>query len=339
MAHEVAFSVGAVARHLGVAPSTLRTWNRRYGIGARELSPGRHRRYTAADIIRLEHMQRLILRGAAPADAARAALALGIAAAAPPNEAPSAPAEQILVTTVPASAPAVRAGQGHGSGGQRLALPGASPAARGLARGALALDETLLTETISLALAREGVAETWHTLVLPVFAAIGTRYERTGACIDAEHLLSSVIIATFSAVPVVSRLDEAGPPGAWPGGAGPRAVLLASAEGERHSLPLYALAAALAERGISTKNLGADLPRRSLADAIRRTGPGAVFIWSQLPATGDLAALPALPQRRPGNRLLLGGPGWCRGRPPAGVRQVHSLPDAVTEVVAALGEN
>src|ERR1039458_2103631 len=79
MTDTVGFSVGAVARRLGVAPSTLRTWNRRYGIGARELSPGRHRRYTAEDITRLEHMQRLILRGAAPADAARAALAVPLA--------------------------------------------------------------------------------------------------------------------------------------------------------------------------------------------------------------------------------------------------------------------
>src|SRR3984893_10913586 len=79
MTDTVGFSVGTVARRLGVAPSTLRTWNRRYGIGAQELSPGRHRRYTDADITRLEHMQKLILRGASPADAARAALATGLA--------------------------------------------------------------------------------------------------------------------------------------------------------------------------------------------------------------------------------------------------------------------
>ena len=75
MTDTVGFSVGAVARRLGVAPSTLRTWNRRYGIGAGQLSPGKHRRYTSEDITRLEHMQKLILRGAAPADAARAAMA------------------------------------------------------------------------------------------------------------------------------------------------------------------------------------------------------------------------------------------------------------------------
>src|ERR1700749_3776571 len=113
MADEIGFSVGAVARRLGVAPSTLRTWNRRYGIGAREFSPGRHRRHTAEDIIRREHMQRLILRGAAPADAAHAALASAVL----PARAP--------VPDIPAS----RTGPGHGAGGQRLPPPPAPPPA------------------------------------------------------------------------------------------------------------------------------------------------------------------------------------------------------------------
>ena len=133
MADEVGFSVGAVARRLGVAPSTLRTWNRRYGIGAQELSPGRHRRYTAEDITRLEHMQRLILRGAAPADAAQVALtSAGTAGARPGRGCPGGP------DAGPVTAPA----------GQRLALPGASPAARGLARAALAMDDALMDEII-----------------------------------------------------------------------------------------------------------------------------------------------------------------------------------------------
>ena len=91
MTDTVGFSVGTVARRLGVAPSTLRTWNRRYGIGARELSPGKHRRYTAEDITRLEHMQKLILRGAAPADAARAAMTAPAALVAAPDGAAAVP--------------------------------------------------------------------------------------------------------------------------------------------------------------------------------------------------------------------------------------------------------
>ncbi|WP_249044496.1 MerR family transcriptional regulator, partial [Crossiella equi] len=63
--------MAAMARRLGVAPATLRTWDRRYGLGPTEHSAGRHRRYAPADIARLERMHRALLRGAAPAEAAR----------------------------------------------------------------------------------------------------------------------------------------------------------------------------------------------------------------------------------------------------------------------------
>ncbi len=64
-------SVAAAARRLGVAPATLRTWDRRYGIGPSEHTPGRHRRYSSDDIARLDLMQHALVRGASPADAAR----------------------------------------------------------------------------------------------------------------------------------------------------------------------------------------------------------------------------------------------------------------------------
>ena len=312
MAHEVGFSVGTVARRLGIAPSTLRTWNRRYGIGAQELSPGRHRRYTADDIIRLEQMQKLILRGAAPADAARAALADTAAPAGAP----------------PAGPGPARAGPGHGAGGQRLALPGASAAARGLARAALAMDDTLMGEIIQTALDRDGVVRTWE--------ACSSR-----CCPGSAPATSTVASA--------SRRSTCCPRSSWPrwpasgrprpGGLDHRAVLLACAPGEQHSLPLYALAAALAERGVGARVLGADLPYRSLAAAVRRTGPAAVFLWSQVPASANARALPDLRPRRPGARLLLGGPGWAHAALPDGARLVETLPRAVAEVLAALGRN
>ena len=57
---------------MGVAPATLRTWDRRYGIGPSGAPPGAHRRYTAADLARLEHMRRLVIAGIPPAQAATA---------------------------------------------------------------------------------------------------------------------------------------------------------------------------------------------------------------------------------------------------------------------------
>jgi hypothetical protein len=363
MTDTVGFSVGTVARRLGVAPSTLRTWNRRYGIGARELSPGKHRRYTAEDITRLEHMQKLILRGAAPADAARAAMTAPVAPA-PDSAAGGAEVDEAAAGTaaggaaggavaggqatpvlVPGHAeagsgvngydaraypgeepPDARPGPGHGSGGRRLALPGASAAARGLARAALALDEQRISETIRAALVRDGSVRTWQELLVPVLSGLGNRFEHTGTCVEAEHLLSVAVIAEFS-----RRTAD------LPGRVQHRAVLLASAEDEQHSLPLHALAAALAERGIDSRVLGPDLPYFALAAAVRRTGPGVVFLWSQAAATGDPAMLPDLFPRRPGARLILGGPGWDRDRIPASARLVGSLPDALSEVAAALG--
>jgi MerR family transcriptional regulator, light-induced transcriptional regulator len=356
MTDTVGFSVGTVARRLGVAPSTLRTWNRRYGIGARELSPGKHRRYTAEDITRLEHMQKLILRGAAPADAARAALAAPVALV--PAQAGSDSAEAGMTARrvggepgrragllVPGGAgagpgtggrkpsgfadeelPAGRSGPGHGSGGQRLALPGASSETRGLARAALALDGKQISESIRAALARDGSVRTWEDLVVPVLYELGVRSGHSATCIAAEHLMSVAAIAEFSrhAADLPGQMQH-------------RAVLLASAEGEQHSLPLHALAAGLAERGIDSRILGPNLPYSALAAAVRRIGPGVVFLWSQSPATGDPAMLPDLFPRRPGARLILGGLGWDRDRIPASARLVDTLPDALSEVAAALG--
>jgi MerR family transcriptional regulator, light-induced transcriptional regulator len=359
MTDTVGFSVGTVARRLGVAPSTLRTWNRRYGIGARELSPGKHRRYTAEDITRLEHMQKLILRGAAPADAARAARTAPVAPA-PDRAAGDAVVDEAAAGGLTGGAvaggqgtpvlapgqaeagprvngydpraypgegpPDARPGPGHGSGGRRLALPGASAAARGLARAALALDEQRISETIRAALVRDGSVRAWQELLVPVLSGLGNRFEHTGTCVEAEHLLSVAVIAEFS-----RRTAD------LPGRVQHRAVLLASAEDEQHSLPLHALAAALAERGIDSRVLGPDLPYFALAAAVRRTGPGVVFLWSQAAATGDPAMLPDLFPRRPGARLILGGPGWDRDQIPASARLVDSLPDALSEVAAALG--
>lgn len=67
-------TVAAVARRLGVAPATLRTWDRRYGLGPSEHLAGSHRRYSGTDVSRLLVMRRLTLEGVAPSEAARSAL-------------------------------------------------------------------------------------------------------------------------------------------------------------------------------------------------------------------------------------------------------------------------
>jgi DNA-binding transcriptional MerR regulator len=312
------YGIGALARRLGVAPATLRDWERRYGIGSGGRSAGGHRRYRPADIARIEHMRRLVLDGMPPGEAARAALASESAAEPAQGE----PARGEPARGEPARGEPDRAA--WGAGGRSLPLPGQLPQARGLARAALALDGPAIAGLLDRALDSSGVVATWERLAVPVLTAVGERTATSGTCIEVEHLLSTQLLAALAAR--VSRLAE--PLNA-------RTVLLACADDEEHSLPLYALAAALAERGVRTTMLGARTPPPALADAISRIGPAAAFVWSQTAATGDPAKLEGLARQRPPLRLITAGPGW-RGTPPGG-RAVGSLSEAVQQASEAVG--
>ncbi|GAA0950647.1 MerR family transcriptional regulator [Actinocorallia libanotica] len=293
-------SVGAVARRLGVSASTLRTWDRRYGIGPSRRSEGSHRRYDASDVARLEVMHRLILQGAPPGEAARVALG---------GE---------------AGREEAREPRAHGAGGNRLALSTAPARTRGLARAVMALNGPVVTGTVREAVARDGVVRAWEELISPVLRSIGERYAATGEAVEIEHFLSNAALAVLAEV-------TAPPPHTQT-----RPVLLACAPEEQHSLPAYALGAALAERGIAGRMLGARVPEKALRDAVERIGPGAVFVWSQMPYTGDTGVLARVPGGRPAPRVIAGGPGWARPLP-EGVRFAASLPEAVEAVAEALG--
>lgn len=73
---DVPLSVTMVAARLGVSASTLRTWERRYGLGPSERRAGTHRRYRPEDVARLSRMLELVRSGVAAADAAATVLSL-----------------------------------------------------------------------------------------------------------------------------------------------------------------------------------------------------------------------------------------------------------------------
>ncbi|HUA29056.1 MAG TPA: MerR family transcriptional regulator [Streptosporangiaceae bacterium] len=300
------YGIGALARRLGMAPATLRDWEHRYGIGPGGRTAGGHRRYRPADVARIESMRRLILDGVPPAEAARVALASG------PGPGPRPPR------------PSPPGRSGRGAGGRSLALPGQRSETRGLARAALAMDGTAIAGAVRRSLDERGAAATWERLAVPVLTAVGERSAATGTCIDVEHLLSAHLMAALA--------ERAG---RLTGPVNSRTVLLACADDEQHSLPLYALAASLAELRVGTTMLGARTPPAALAETISRIGPAAVFVWSRVADTGDPAQLTGLPRQRPPLRLLAAGPGW-RGTP-AGAVRVSTLPDAIQQAREAVG--
>ncbi|SFR09212.1 MerR HTH family regulatory protein [Lentzea waywayandensis] len=297
---EPLLSVAAVARRLGVAPATLRTWDRRYGLGPTGHTVGRHRKYGPPDVARLELMQRALLRGASSAEAARFAL----------------DSKSSMTHGVVPVAP---------SGGRGLKLPGASRLARGLGRAAVAMDSIAVQEMLADSLASDGVITTWNEVVRPVLTAVAARWQLSGAGVEVEHLLNECVLAAFvRATPLVTA------------GRNHRPVLLACMPEERHNLPLYPLAAELAHRGVVVRQLGAALPMDALAAAVRRTAPSAVVLWAQLPRYADPGVITALPRTRQQVRLFVGGPGWRRGVVTAPAERVEDLAAAADAVESAV---
>lgn len=169
---EPVFTVGGAAQRVGVPAATLRTWERRHGIGPSGRSPGGHRRYTTSDLVRLRAMRTLVGTGVPPAQAA------GLAA----------------LTTQP-----VRPGPAA------AAAPMAGPGP--LIRAADALDAPLLVAMLSAAFAQHGVTASWHELAVPALAEFGRRAPHAAGHGAAEHLLSGCLLATL--LQVISRAPMA----------------------------------------------------------------------------------------------------------------------------------
>ncbi len=165
-------TVAAVARRIGVAPATLRTWSRRYGVGPSEHSEGEHRKYSEADLARLIFMRKLIIAGVAPIDAARESLNFDGA-------------------THKADV-ALQIERDHDLIDQ-------------LYRAAHAMDRELLEAGISSHLERNGIEATWHAVMVPLLFLIGDEWKASGEGIEIEHLLSDVILRILN-----SRISSQG---------------------------------------------------------------------------------------------------------------------------------
>jgi MerR family transcriptional regulator, light-induced transcriptional regulator len=304
-------TVAAVARRLGIAPATLRTWDRRYGLGPAERQVGAHRRYSASDLARLEQVRRLINSGVTIGDAAQVVLGaepdLQLESAPEPNQVPNqVPTKIATYAEVNDLAP--------------------SQTARGLARAADSLDSAACREIINASLEQRGVVWTWDSLIAPLLVGIGERWHATGRGVEVEHALTQVIELCLGTVAGQVRTPI-----------NARPVLLAAAPEELHALTLSALAAALAERQIDVVMLGQRVPADALFAAVQRLGPSVVFVWSQAAVTGHPAHLADLRKIRPAPALIAGGPGWPASMPPGVIRVLH-LAEAVSKIAQIVGE-
>lgn len=314
-------TVAWVARRLGVAPATLRTWDRRYGLAPTDRSVGGHRRYNNVDLARLELMRRYVMDGVPAAEAARAALAADVSEASEDLLVDLNQINEIADQNQSTNSVNLNARAG---GGAVIPIPGGSNSARGLAKAANSLDFASCNRIIETNLKENGVIPTWNELLIPVLTNVGKRWEETGEGIETEHLLTEVISGQMK-----KFIDRLRAP------INPRTVLLACAPYELHSLPLYAVGAGLAERNIGTKILGARMPVDALENAIRKTAPAAVLMWAQMDASASVPDLQTLLSIRPAPLVLLAGAGWPQ-QMPIGLKRTHDLNSTVCAISEAV---
>ncbi|MGB2737577.1 MAG: MerR family transcriptional regulator [Candidatus Nanopelagicales bacterium] len=319
-------SVATAAASLGLTPTTLRTWDRRYGLSPSLRTEGQHRRYNADDLTRLRFVAHLVDEGYPPASAAQSALTRPIEQCAELLDQPHGAGRatgQSAATSRDASQAAVPSLSLRAGGGRSVRITDGTPEQRGMARAATALDGRAVRTIVESAIADRGALRTWEDLVAPTLIAIGDQWSRTKRGVEVEHVASIAVQQAFD-VEGIGRLTG-------------RPILLACAPDDEHVLALLALRAALADRGVEAITLGQQVPTDALTAAVTRLRPRAIVLWASMRKHADLSVTTALPNHRPAASVYLAGPGWLDvvgsdedlESPP----MLSSLPEAV-EVLA-----
>lgn len=261
-----ALTVAAVARRLGVAPATLRTWDRRYGLGPSEHSAGSHRRYTADDVARLLVMRGLTLDGVAPSEAARVARETDLHAE------EGSPAPRPRLASVPGTGVDERS-----RATPTLVIDAALRGDEGACRRLLAAPE------------KDDYERWWASLVEPVRAGLAARTVLARPGEDADALVVDSVLAGLRARTA---------PLAHAHVAGRRVVLLLAAPDEPRPLVLHVLAAALASHGVDARIVAGPVEQHRVMEIAAMTRPAAVVMVSELSAP-DLAVVAALADAQP----------------------------------------
>lgn len=267
---DVTWGVGAVGTRLNIAASTLRTWERRYGVGPSFRTAGGHRRYTERDIDRVELMRRLLSRGVSAQDAARVARAidhedLDVALREEPDQGSSTPDD-----TVEAVLAAVATGN--------------HDALRQLIVG------TLRSSRVTVA---------WQDVLAPALRHVSAETAAGHLAAEDVAMLSDLLVRELQALLAIVRLPSTGH----------THVVFARSLPEVEAIPLLVLEVALVQAGVSTHAVGPELDGRSVAALITRLRPDLLVTWGHPPtpplrrAIGELEgvtsvirALPAWPK-------------------------------------------
>ena len=159
--------IGELSRRVGVEPTLLRAWEKRYGLLRPTRSEGNFRLYSLADVARVMAMKRHLAQGIAAAESARMA----------PSE--------------PEPPPTSAADDGKGSG---------ADAAEELSRHLVALEDKAAHECLDRCFASYSLEDALAGAILPCLRSIGDLWESGEISIAQEHFASTLIRSRLLAV-------------------------------------------------------------------------------------------------------------------------------------------
>jgi MerR family transcriptional regulator, light-induced transcriptional regulator len=227
------YTIKQAARLTGVSASSLRAWERRYGIGAPRRSEAGYRLYDDASLSALAAMRSLIESGWAPSQAARAVQSGDV----PPRAASDSGSPQV---------------------GGVEDEPDAAEYMRAFLTSAALMRVDAVRESLDLGFSLgsfEHVVDSW---LFPTLEALGEAWALGEIDVAAEHAASHAVHQRLSAAFEAAGTRSRG-----------QSVVVGLPPGSQHELGALAFATAIRRRGLDVLYLGADVPEDSWETAVR----------------------------------------------------------------------
>ena len=226
------YTIKQASRLTGVSESSLRAWERRYGVVVPVRNESGYRVYDLAAVAAISTMRRLIDQGWSPVEAARAVRSGEVVA---------------KRDEVPIPQPPVPSEQASGVTHMQQFLTAASQ-----------MDTTGIEKSLDDGFALgsfEHVVDSW---LFPTLDALGEGWASGEIDVAGEHAASHAVHRRLSAA-----FDAAGSRSRGP------AVVVGLPSGSQHELGALAFATAIRRRGLNVLYLGANVPVRSWETAVR----------------------------------------------------------------------
>lgn len=302
------YTIREAATRAGLSVSTLRAWERRYGVVSPARSAAAYRLYAPEEIETLRRMRRLVAAGWAPGVAA-AALLRGDPVAVAASESDTAD----LPTAADQASTSAAAG-----------VAAATREARRLidrfVGAAIDLDQDGVAHALDDMLARGTFERVAGDLVLPALRSLGDAWAAGRLSVAGEHAASHAVLrrlaAAFEAAGTQVRRT---PP-----------VIVALPPGGHHELGALVFAILARRAGLPVAYLGADLPLDDWRSASASATAAVIGVPTEADVDGALAVIRRLRRARPELVVAVGG-----SAAPT-VPRVMRLPDDLVEAVALL---